>query len=359
VTSTPPATLIVASPGLATTMQDIGRPGWQRFGVPVSGALDRLALAAANIVAGNPPGTAALECLYTGCVLVAAGATVRCAVAGAGARLEITPAADTAVRHVPALESVTLQRGDRVSVRISGPSITAYLAVEGGFDIAPVMASRSTYTRARLGGFSGRKLQTGDHLPLGQANADTRAELRLPGIDLSPRENFRVVLGPQDDHFTPAAIAMLRAATYTVTTAADRMGLRLDGPVLEHVAGADIVSDAIPPGAIQVPGDGQPIIMLADRQTTGGYTKIATVVSADLPALGRIGPGARLRFEIIDVESAEQAARALATEIARWPHQLEPCKPSVAELQQALMRNNLVSGVHDATRMCPQPALNV
>lgn len=332
------AAILVVAPGLATTIQDRGRPGWQRLGVPVSGALDVQALAAANVVVGNSPGEAALECLYQGCELVVEADSVRVAAAGAGVTLEIVEGSGKVSARIEALESAMLLRGQRVRVRIGGLSMSAYLAVEGGIAVPTVLGSRSTYSRAALGGISGRALRSGDVVPLGQPIASSRAEMRLPGVVLAPATEVRVVLGPQHDRFTSEAREVLANAFYRVLPASDRMGLRLSGARLAHTAGADILSDGIPPGAIQVPGDGLPIIMLADRQTTGGYTKIATVISADLPALGRIGPGAGLRFRVVIIEEAEALARAQAVEIAGWPQRLVRSRPHWRCARAALRR---------------------
>ncbi len=339
------STLVIVLPGLSTTVQDLGRLGWQRFGVPVSGALDRVALAAANIVVGNGPGEAGLECLYQGCEVEIAGESARLAVAGAGASIEVRDRDGGGARLVPSLESVTVQRGQRVRVKMAGPSISAYLAVEGGFAIAPVLGSKSTFVRAALGGFAGRALRAGDALGLVAEIALEREERRLEGVGLEPASVLRIVPGPQDDHFVDGTLERIATEAYTVRAASDRMGLRLAGAKLTHKVGADIVSDGIAPGAIQVPGDGLPIIMLADRQTTGGYTKIATVASADLPALGRVGPGAVLRFEVVDVEAAEAAARLLSAEIAAWPGRLVPA--GGGDWRYRLYEANLISGVTD------------
>lgn len=336
--------LIVVQPGLATTVQDRGRPGWQRFGVPVSGALDVVALAAANVVVGNEIGEAGLECLYRGPELAVRAESVRFAVAGAGAGLDVLDADGALIRRCGALESITAAHGERVRVRGGGGSISAYLAIEGGIAVAPVLGSRSTYVRAGLGGFHGRHLRAGDRLALVQASVCERREVRLPGVLLEPAETARVAPGPQDDHFTEDAHEALRCGRFTVLPASDRMGLRLMGPRLDHKAGADIASDGIPPGAVQVPGDGQPIVMLADRQTTGGYAKIATVISVDLPRLGRLGPGAEVRFEIVSVEMAEAMAREMAAEIARWPQRLAPVAAR-GEAVTLLGEANLISGV--------------
>ena len=339
--------LRVISPGLNTTVQDRGRTGYQRLGIPVSGALDPVALAAANVVVGNAAGAAALECLYRGPTFEIEAARARLAVAGSGVVLEVVEPEGQATRHVPALESITLARGSRARLLITGPGISAYLAVEGGIDAPIIMGSRATYVRAGLGGLGGRALRAGDVVPLARDATPARDEVCLPGVEFGLPARVRVVLGPQDDHFTGPALREFLHASYTVTSASDRMGLRLSGPALEHSKGFNIVSDGIPPGAIQVPGDGQPIILLADRQTTGGYPKIATVISADLPALGRVGPGARLMFAAMSIAEAEMVRRKLDGEIAAWPSRLEPIRRGPSLDPAKLAEVNLVSGVVD------------
>jgi biotin-dependent carboxylase-like uncharacterized protein len=339
----------IIGPGLNTTVQDRGRVGHQNQGVPVSGALDTVALAAANIVAGNDPGTAALECLYQGPLLEVESASARFAVAGAGAALEVSAADQTAKRQVGSLTSVTVPRGGRVRVVLAGPGMSAYLAVAGGLAIGPVLGSRSTYVRAGLGGFEGRALKAEDRVPLVLDAAPEGPEKRLLGVSFPVPDKIRIVLGPQEDHFTADAISTLLSSTYTVSPSSDRMGLRLSGPELAHTKGYNIVSDGTAPGSIQVPGDGLPIILLADRQTTGGYPKIGTVASADLPALGRIGPGAQFRFTAVTVADAENVRRALEREMAAWPSQLEDLAPSAAIDHDRLYAANLVSGVTDGS----------
>jgi len=192
-------------------------------------------------------------------------------------------------------------------------------------------------------------LRAGDVLPLKQAAAAERDERILPPVDLAPRKRVRIVLGPQDDHFTPAGLRTLLTSTYTVSQATDRMGMRLEGPRLEHSKkGYDIVSDGIALGSIQVPGNGLPIILLADRQTTGGYAKIATVVSADIAMLGRLAPGASLAFEAVGIEAAEAAARQLAGDLAAMAARITSLRrPSDIDWKR-LMAENLVSGVVSA-----------
>ncbi len=336
--------LRVVAPGLAATLQDFGRTGYQRQGVPVSGALDRVALAAANVVVGNPAGAAGVEMLYQGAAFEVLADSARVAVAGAKLAVED---GDGASSSIAASESVTVRRGARIKITIPGPGIAAYLAVAGGFDVQPVMGSRSTYARAGIGGIAGRSLEAGQLLTLALPAAPPGSERRLPIASFAPPSVARVVAGPQHDHFSRTAWEAFLAATWRVLPMSDRMGLRLDGPLIAAENGHDIVSDGIAPGAIQVPGDGRPIVLLADRQTTGGYAKIATVISADVPALGRLAPGMTFRFTAVDIADAEAARRKLDAEIARWPSLLVDVAGGAPDTAR-LMAANLIDGVVDA-----------
>ncbi len=346
--------LKVIQAGLSTTLQDLGRTGGQRFGIPVSGAVDAIALRAANVVVGNAQASAGLEIALLGPTLEVMADSVRVAVAGGSVALEVSHAGGEA-RRIPALQSVRLVRGDRVRIGPVAGSAVGYLAVAGGFDLAPFLGSLSTYVRGAFGGFDGRALRDGDLLPLKAASAEERAELHLANFDLVPPARVRIVLGPQDDYFTREAIQTLLGTAYTVTREADRMGIRLDGAPLVHAKGYNIVSDGIAPGAIQVPGNGLPIVLLADRQATGGYPKIATVISADLPALGRVAPGATLRFEQVTIEAAQTARRALEVEMAALAGTLQPVRSAHLDLAR-LLDANLVSGVVDAHAVGGEPA---
>lgn len=341
--------LKVIQPGLQTTVQDLGRAGGQRFGVPVSGALDVEALCAANTLAGNPHGTAGLEIALMGPTLEVTADSARFAVAGGATEIEVT-GLDGTLRRIPSLQSVRLLRGERLRIGAVQGSAVACLAVAGGFDLPVFMGSLSTYTRGGFGGFGGRALREGDNLPLCLPEAEERAEVRLAGLEFresfKPRSRIRVVLGPQDDYFTAEAIQTFLSATYTVSREADRMGLRLDGPALAHSKGSNIVSDGIAPGAIQVPGNGLPIILRADRQTTGGYPKIATVASADLAALGRVSPGFQITFEAVTVEAAQNLRRQQGRLMAALAGELVPVPVEGFDLAR-LFTENLVSGVID------------
>jgi biotin-dependent carboxylase-like uncharacterized protein len=340
------AALRVIQPGLLTTVQDLGRVGYQRLGLPVSGALDPLALRAANVIVGNPEGVAGLEMAVTGPVLEVEAASVRVALAGFGAEL-IMEGNGSEPQRVPALESVRLAKGGRLRVVGLGRTATAVLAIEGGLELPAVLGSQSTYVRGGFGGLEGRPLRAGDRLPVVLDEVASREEARLDGFDLAPARRVRVVLGPQDDYFTVEAVAAFLGTPYTVTREADRMGVRLEGQRLEHARGYDIVSDGIAPGTIQVPGSCQPIVLLADRQTTGGYPKIATAISADLAALGRVLPGMVLTFEAVTVAEAQAARRALEAQMRALKGRLVATRragPDIAQLHEA----NLVSGVVDA-----------
>jgi biotin-dependent carboxylase-like uncharacterized protein len=339
--------LLVVAPGLHSTVQDLGRFGYQAYGVPVAGALDPVGLRLANAVAGNGEAggevMGALEFLYSGPTLEVAAAAVRLAASAAEIEILSDPP-----RRIPPWQSVRLARGERFRPGALQGSVCGYLAVEGGFAIAPVLGSQSTYVRSRIGGLEGRPLRAGDRLALELDSAGDRGEVCLADPpDLAPPARLRVVLGPQDDSFTPAALDAFLSRPFTVAPEADRMGLRLSGPRLGHARGFNIVSDGIVTGAIQVPGSGQPIVLLADHQTTGGYPKIATVISADLAAAGRLKPGDEIGFSALSLAEAQEARRNLEAELGRLMRGLVPAQTPAVLNQAALYGGNLISGVVD------------
>ena len=336
------AGLKVLAPGLHTTVQDLGRPGYQAIGVPVSGALDGVTLRLANALVRNPAGAPALEVLFSGPSFEVAADTVRMALSGTGASLAI--GAEKA--RVEARESVTVPRGEIVEIVVGRQSASCYFAVEGGIAVPMVLGSASTYVRAAFGGLDGRALQSGDVVPLAVARASKRAELRLSApMRETGDQPIRVVLGPQQEYFTAEAVAILLDAEFRISPSADRMGMRLDGSLLELHRGWDIVSDAIVTGAIQVPGSGQPILLLADHQTTGGYPKIATVISADLPVVGRRRPADALRFVAVTVEAAAELCRAAERDLAELVASLESVTQRPGIDLGSLYDGNLISGV--------------
>jgi allophanate hydrolase len=335
--------LKVLAPGLYTTVQDLGRVGYQNIGVPVSGALDAFALRLANALVSNAQGMAALEILVSGPTFEVAADSARLALVGTGANLRMSAEGP---RVIAAGQSVLLRRGDVVQVALGRQSACCYLAVEGGIAVPRVLGSASTYVRAALGGLNGRALQRDDVIPLALGCASERNELRAPALlSGSPDQPIRVVLGPQHKYFRKEALTALLDSEFRVSKDADRMGMRLDGPVLQHRRGWDIVSDAIATGSIQVPGSGQPIVLLADHQTTGGYPKIATVISADWPRLGRCRPGDPLRFIAVELDEAEEICRHAEREFAKLLTALAPV-PNDNGLDIGLLYGeNLISGV--------------
>lgn len=294
--------LEILEPGLLTTVQDLGRFGYQRLGLPTAGAMDPFALRAANVLVGNPPEAAGLEITLLGPKIAF---TEGCAVAIAGG--DLGPRLDGRdvggwKRHLVGPGAILDFSGRRSGAR-------AYLAVSGGLAVEPWLGSRSTYLMAGVGGLEGRALRTGDLLPVGKSVMSmSRPSIppdRRPLYSSEP--TVRVVLGPHADRFTEGGIAVFLSGSYQVTPSSNRMGYRLEGPRISHTRGPDIISCGIPLGGIQVPGSGQPIILMADHQTTGGYTMIATVIQADIPLVAQSLPGERVRFRSVDLEEARDA----------------------------------------------------
>ncbi len=326
---------ILACP-FPASLQDMGRAGYRHLGVPLSGALDPRWLALANALVGNAPDAAAIEMRLAGPQLRSDVDAVFAIAGDIDARI----VGDTATRAVVPWRSHRLHAGEdlRIDTVRSG---VAYLAIAGGIEGRRELGSRSRYERADLGSpcLPGMVLKVG---------AGATAILRRLGPPPTRDDGLiRVIPGPQRERFGDTAWHSFLGSQFVVGREADRMGLRLDGPRLEHVGGADIVSDAVTPGAIQVPGDGRPIVLLADCQTVGGYAKIATVIGADLPRLGHALPGTRLRFAAVTLAEAlaarQDAAQALAASLAAIVP--DTAEPDLAALYGA----NLIDGVIDAT----------
>jgi KipI family sensor histidine kinase inhibitor len=314
----PPAPSVPASPdfvveraGLWTTVQDFGRPGYRRFGLPQSGAMDALSLRIANMLLGNPQGAAAFECTTPGPRLVAARRT---AISITGA--DMSPTVNG--RPVPGWTAIPMREGDVLEFGPPRSGQWAYIGVHGGIDVPLALASRSTYVRASLGGYGGRRLADGDRLACLRHAAGTL--LRLPA-ELRPQVGgactARVVLGPQDSYFTETALSALLEETYSPGVHADRVGYRLDGPPLEHRSNAELLSDGLLPGAIQVPSGGQPIVIMADGPTAGGYPKVAAVIRGDLRLVAQARRGDPVRFRAVPWDGSHLPARQVAAWLAR------------------------------------------
>jgi antagonist of KipI len=299
--------LVVARPGMLTTVQDLGRWGQQASGVPVAGPMDAYSHRLANRLASNADDAAALEVTLIGPELVSRGSLV-CAVAGAGfsVALNDTPIDTRSCFEVP--------DGSRIRFGSRGPGARASLAVRGGFDVPATFGSRATSLVSRMGPF-GRALREGDELPVAMSAprvAPRGKPLQLPGGG----SRVRVLLGPHDSMFTADAVTALLSSRFVVTPQSNRMGYRLAGARLERRDETELLSEATPMGSLQVTSSGQPILLMADRQTTGGYPRIATVISADQPAAGQLAPGDWIEFvactrdEAVDALRRQEAALA-------------------------------------------------
>lgn len=325
--------LIVKSCGPATSIQDRGRFFYQRYGVSPAGAIDPLSLAASNVLVGAAPDAAAIELGLGGARFTAQGA-VTVALAGPACSLTIDG------QKMPPFTAARASEGAEIVVRLEPGAAYAYLALQGGLATPEDMGSRSMHRRSGLGGPA---LAPGTVLPA-QGDAPELVALAEP-----PRHEpgpIRLLPGPQDDLFPESALETLCGPGYRLSAQADRMGVRLEGPIISHRDGYNIVSDGIVDGAIQVPGDGQPIVLLRDRQTTGGYPKIATIISADIGRFAQIPPGAPVSFRIVTLDEAILAARQLKAQIDRLAGS---CRPLAAPLtSERLLGLNLIGGVTSA-----------
>jgi hypothetical protein len=307
--------VLIEEVGPATSVQDFGRYGALRYGLGTTGAMDRVGLAYANVLVGQDWHAPVIELGPLPIKIKAKEGTVRLAVAGAMRGITVRGQA------MPMNETFCLAEGESVMIRAARGGVFSYLAIEGGIVGTQTFGSFSVHRRAGLGSPFARPLEAGDHLDVGDASV-LEGERRLP----APPEGtgpIRCVLGPQDDFFSAETIAQFQATQWTISATSDRMGYRLEGPPLTHARTANIVSDGIANGTVQIPGTGQPLLLLAERGTTGGYPKIATVITADLGRAAQTPVGAGIRFQAIAIEEAQAQARALARMIAALPLRVE------------------------------------
>jgi antagonist of KipI len=291
----------VLHPGIYTTLQDLGRPGFMKYGIPASGAADRFSARVANWLAGNPAGAALLETTLFRLELLAVMDLVIAITGG-----DLSPRVNG--NSIPMWQSISVRKGDSILFQARKDGLRAYLAVRGGFTGPVFLGSRSVFVR----GLMGKPLEAGDRLEVEEPLKESNPVRKLPEemIPSFPtRQPLRVVLGPQEDRFTPLGIETFLSSDYRVSHQSDRMGYRLGGPKIEQRKGADIISEPISRGAIQVPGDGLPILLLWDAQVSGGYTKIGSIISADLDRLAQVMPGETLRFSSVSLEEAHRALR--------------------------------------------------
>ncbi|MCM3612021.1 biotin-dependent carboxyltransferase family protein [Planococcus sp. MERTA32b] len=293
--------------GMQTTVQDLGRTGFQKHGVVASGAMDPYALRMANLLVGNEENAAALEITLMGPSIHFEEEHVISICGG-----DLTPQLDG--KAVKSWRAVTAAKGQTLTFGKPGSGSRCYVAVAGGIAVPEVMGSRSTYMRAELGGYQGRALEAGDQLVVGEASADQKSADHdkswfAPSPLYSSNPVIRVIKGRQFEMFSEGSRRHFFTEDFSVNPRSDRMGYRLDGPRLALAEAQEMISEAVAFGSIQVPADGNPIILMADRQTAGGYPKIAEVITVDLPLVSQLKPGDRLRFKEVSIEEAQRLLR--------------------------------------------------
>lgn len=309
--------LTILSPGPLTTVQDEGRFGYMNTGFSPGGAMDRGAMRLANLLVGNKMNEGVLEMTMAGITAAFSCDTV-IAVTGA----DMSPLLNG--KNVAMNESILVKKGDELKLGFANGGLRTYLAVAGGFDLPLVMGSLSTNLKCCLGGFQGRKLAAGDEIPLKKSISSFQKRSFSPPKQSSTL-HIHAMLGPQEDYFTDGGIHSFFTEEYTVSPQSDRMGIRLEGVAVESKNGVDIISDGIAFGSVQIPAAGTPIIMMADRQTTGGYAKIATVISSDLDLLAQAKPGDKIRFHCV---AAKMAVLQKKAELLRWKRLEKAFPPS-------------------------------
>lgn len=306
----------VEKSGMMTTVQDQGRRGFQQFGISESGAMDPWALRWANFLVGNEENAAGIEVTLMGPqLLFEQDAVIAVGGADLSVKLDQTP--------IPRWTSIHVRAGQRLSFGKPRFGVRAYVAVQGGIDVPVALGSRATFIKAKLGGFRGRELRNGDVLPVGECKTQVlRRRLHpalLPDYDLD--EPLRVIPGPDLEMFSEEALSTFFGEVYSLTNEVDRMGYRLNGPPLPLASNSSMLSDAVAMGTIQIPSSGFPLLLLADRQTSGGYARIGTVIHEDLPKTAQLGPHAAVSFSRVTLEEAQQLRRKREYQY-RWMKQI-------------------------------------
>ncbi|MBC7583823.1 biotin-dependent carboxyltransferase [Tardiphaga sp. vice352] len=330
--------LVVTSVSPGTSVQDAGRFGAQRYGLVPSGAVDRLALAAANALVGNALFAATIELGPLNTVLTARDGAVRVALTGA------TRPADVGGVPLALNSSMTLADGESLTLGVARAGTFGYLAIEGGVTGEPMFGSLAVNARAGLGSPYPRPLQAGDELQVTAARSASEKRIDLPAPADGP---IRVVMGPQDDEFGDDKDLFLNSE-WKISAMSDRMGYRLEGPAVRHLHGHNIVSDGTVNGSIQVPGAGTPIVLMPDRGTSGGYPKIATVISADLGRFGQTQPGRGFRFKAVTMAEAQAEYRAFAQLLQSLPGRVHDADNLTIDIE-ALHSTNVAGAAISAT----------
>jgi 5-oxoprolinase (ATP-hydrolysing) subunit C len=335
--------LVIASIGPASSVQDGGRPGSQRYGLTSGGAMDLMSLAAANALVGNAARAAVIEIGPFGAAFTAREGAVRIALAGSPRN------ADIAARSVTFDSSVTLAAGETLTLGFARGGAFSYLAIEGGIEGEEMFGSLAVNARAGLGSPYPRPLQAGDELQVKAASGAAECRIELPAAGNGP---IRVVMGPQDDEFSEEAKALFLGGDWRISATSDRMGYRLEGAVIKHLHGHNIVSDGTVNGSIQVPGNGQPIVLMPDRGTSGGYPKIATVITADFGRFAQTPAGHSFRFKAVGMAEAQAEAKKFWELLRTLPERLRGAENNdlnIEALSDANVAGHAVSAVDAGT----------
>lgn len=309
----------IIQPGLLTTVQDNGRWGYQQYGMPVAGAMDIFSLEVANLLVGNHKHDAVLECTFLGPTIKFNTDEV-ISITGANMGPMIND------RPIEMWKSIQVKADDILSFSGLKDGMRSYIAFSRKLNIEKIMNSYSTFLRGNLGGHEGGKLSAGQKISLVNSEPINQGSRLIDTFipKLNTDSKIRVILGPQDDYFLDESIETFLSSNYKITNESDRMGYRLTGPKIKHKDTADIISDGIVFGSIQVPGHGEPIIMMADRQTTGGYTKIATIITPDLSKVAQMGPGSEISFEEVSIEKGQE-------EYIKYTNKMKDIEESIKE----------------------------
>ncbi|MFO8126553.1 biotin-dependent carboxyltransferase family protein [Yoonia sp.] len=329
------AKLSVLFAGPLVTFQDAGRPGNMRYGVSASGPMDRMAFAAAHAALGNAAGLNAIEISLGGLILQCTEGAVTVAITGGDFVVE------HAGQKTGSWTILTIRKGERLAIRAGKAGSWAYLAFAGVLAAETWLGSQATHAAS---GFGGGAVRAGDTLAVSDAAIRDERAGEIAQADILPEDAIRLVTGPQDQHFADDAMPRLLSEPFTVSDAYDRMGMRLKGPALSLDSALSIPSEPIVRGSIQVSGDGVPTVLLADHQTTGGYPKIATVISCDTDRLSQMRAGQTIRFTAVSTQKAGEEARRYATQVAEYLARISVARGTLA---QRLMRENLIHGCID------------
>lgn len=300
----------IINPGFLTTIQDNGRIGYQQFGVPISGAMDIYSLQLANILVDNDKNEACLEMTMIG-AQIEFNFDTAISITGANMSPEIN------FIKINMYETIYVKKGDVLRMSNAKDAARSYLSISGGFDIPKVLGSKSTYLRGKIGGYKGRKIKFGDEIVINEKH-ELPISKRIP-LNMKPNyknfETIRVIQGPEEEAFKSKGIKTFFENVYIITNQSDRMGYKLKGKKIKHRTKPDIISAGISLGTIQVPGNGQPMVMLQDKQTTGGYTRIANVITVDIPVFGQLKAGDKIKFEKIELLDAQKLSIKKENEI--------------------------------------------